>query len=99
MTRTEHLLTILAEECNEVAQRVTKALRFGLTEVQSGQSDNNAERMAAEMADLVAVWEMLVDAGLVWPLYCLSDRIHGKKNKIHTYLEYSRTCGTLEGDE
>ena len=29
MTREEHLLTIVAEECAEVAQRATKALRFG----------------------------------------------------------------------
>lgn len=28
MTRAEHLLTILEEECIEVAQRISKALRF-----------------------------------------------------------------------
>jgi len=29
----EHLLIILAEECSEVAQRASKALRFGLREI------------------------------------------------------------------
>ncbi len=33
MNRRDHLLDILAEECAEVAIRVSKALRFGLDEV------------------------------------------------------------------
>lgn len=31
MTRSEHLLAILAEECDEVGQRAMKALRFTLS--------------------------------------------------------------------
>jgi hypothetical protein len=34
MNPTEHLLSCLAEECAEVAQRASKSLRFGLSEVQ-----------------------------------------------------------------
>lgn len=30
------LLVLLAEECVEVAQRATKAIRFGLGEIQEG---------------------------------------------------------------
>lgn len=45
MKRHEHLLSILAEECCEVGQRVSKALRFGLDEVQPGQDLSNAERI------------------------------------------------------
>jgi hypothetical protein len=37
MTREQHLLTILAEECGEVVQRASKAIRFGLDESQPGQ--------------------------------------------------------------
>jgi len=63
MTRSEHLLVILAEECNEVAQRVSKALRFGLEEIQPGQGKTNAERISDELDDLMAVLEMLCDEG------------------------------------
>ena len=55
MVRREHLLTCLAEECTEVGQRVTKALRFGLAEVQAGQTLTNRQRIAEEYRDLVAV--------------------------------------------
>jgi NTP pyrophosphatase (non-canonical NTP hydrolase) len=58
MTRTEHLLSITAEECAEVAQRVTKAMRFGLTEIQPGQPFTNADRIMAEFNDLQAMIEM-----------------------------------------
>ena len=58
MTRTDHLLTIVAEEAVEVAQRATKALRFGLTEVQEGHDANNADRLLRELNDLAAVVEI-----------------------------------------
>ena len=48
MTREEHLLTIVAEECNEVAQRATKALRFSLEEIEPGQEFSNRERLFQE---------------------------------------------------
>lgn len=60
MNRTEHLLWVLAEECAEVAQRASKAARFGLDEVQPGQALTNEERLWQEMCDLCAVGEMLI---------------------------------------
>jgi len=90
MNRTEHLLTILAEESAEVAQRATKALRFGLDEVQPDHVWNNRERIVQELNDLWAVAEML---GI-----CRVDRIaiDRKKAKVEAFLEYSKKCGTLQ---
>ena len=59
MNRQEFLLTIMAEECVEVAQRISKALRFGLDEVQPGQEFKNSERILGEMMDLLAVAQMI----------------------------------------
>lgn len=89
MQRHEHLLSTLAEECCEVAQRATKSLRFGLTEVQPGQDLDNATRIMHEMADLFAVYEM---AGLP-PI----DRelVEAKREKVEKYLRYSESMGTL----
>ncbi len=61
MTRQEHLLVILMEECAEVAQRASKALRFGLTEIQPGQALTNAQRIEYELGDLYTIHEMLKD--------------------------------------
>jgi hypothetical protein len=100
MTRTEHLLTILAEECAEVAQRVSKALRFGLAEVQPGQPHTNAERINAEVSDLMAVLEMLHDAGAL-PVLSPSMAVYklaalSKKVKVEKFLEFSAGRGLVD---
>lgn len=97
MTHNEHLLTILAEECVEVAQRATKALRFGLSEVQTGQALNNSERIARELEDLVALVELCQVHALL--PFLDRERIEAKKQKVATYLAYSRDCGTLAGSD
>lgn len=92
MKRTEYLLVKLAEECMEVGQRATKALAFGLTEVQPGQSFTNAERISQEVGDLISVLEMLrpeVPAPA-------QEAIETHKAQVAHYMEYSVGCGTLE---
>jgi len=89
MTRDEHLMTIAMEECAEVAQRVSKALRFGMEEIQPGQPLTNAERIRQEYSDLAATLEML---GIGAPLGRWMDE---KRAKVTQFLEYSAQCGTL----
>lgn len=80
------LLTILAEECCEVGQRVSKSLRFGVTEVQPGQSLSNQDRLSDEVGDLLAMIDTLIDRGLLSP-----DRISeaklSKRAKLYRYLQ------------
>lgn len=94
MNNAEHLLSCLAEECAEVAQRVSKALRFGLEEIQPGQAFTNAERIAQELNDLVAVVELLEEAGLL-PRTGTMLAIEQKKLKVGQFMEYAKRCGTL----
>lgn len=94
MNRQEHLLAILAEECAEVAQRASKALRFGLGEVQPGQELTNAERIEGELTDLFSVVLMLVDEGHL----VLKDRRGAevaKRAKVEKFLQLSEQLGTL----
>ncbi len=58
--RQREILTVLIEECAEVQQRATKALRFGMGEIQPGQSYTNSTRLATEVGDLSAVLDMAV---------------------------------------
>jgi NTP pyrophosphatase (non-canonical NTP hydrolase) len=96
MTRADHLLWILAEECAEVAQRASKAARFGLSEVQPGQEKTNAERIMEEYADLYAVVEMLINERLVpFERIKLFQGMEAKKAKVEKFLAYSQKCGTL----
>lgn len=96
MNRTEHLLTIMAEECNEVAQRISKALRFGLEEKQEGQEFTNAERIEHEMADLLTVRAMLTEGGALREPKNLAERCLRKLDKVECYLRYSVECGTFQ---
>lgn len=95
MNRREHLLTCLSEECHEVGQRVSKALRFGLTEVQQGQPLNNADRIAEELRDLIAVAKILEAEGAIEGFDPNLDQILAKREKIESYMQISRREGVL----
>lgn len=92
MNRSEYLLTCLAEECAEVAQRVSKALRFGLNEIQAGQASNNAERVSDELADVLAMIEIAVREDIIpEPIADVSAKLA----KIERFMAISREQGTL----
>ena len=96
MNRLEHLLTIAGEEGSEVAQRASKANRFGLKEVEPGQKKDNVERLLGEFFDLVAMIDMLEDEGhLKVDLEVMGKHIEKKKAQVEKFLLYSKEQGTL----
>ena len=90
MNRSEYLLTCLAEEANEVGQGVAKALRFGLAETEPGQPSSNAERVVAEVSDLLGVYLILRDEGVLPPIdfrpQSLSEIKSRKLEKIEHFM-------------
>jgi hypothetical protein len=103
MTRIEHLMICLMEECAEVSQRASKSLRFGVNEIQPGQAETNAQRLAGEMVDLMTVYSMLVKDGVLPSLGILTGESaaasRAKRDKVEKFLLYSAECGTLTPDE
>lgn len=98
MNRTEYLLIQAASECNEVAHRATKALHFGLNEVEPGQSLTNAQRIVEEFVDLLGVMSMLEDQGLIQiPVGAeLFSSIAAKKAKVEKFMRFAaEKCGTI----
>lgn len=89
MTRQEHLLVKVMEECAEVQQRVAKILRFGMDEVQPGQRQDNRERLCVELDDLFGVLEMVGVSTRDLARVC------AHQEKVERYLDYSRQLGTL----
>ena len=89
MTREQHILTCLAEECAEVAQRASKAIRFGMDEVQPGQEHDNKLRLEAELGDLMGACDML---GIV-PRQVERDL---KPARVERYMRLSQSLGMLE---
>lgn len=91
LSETEHLLTCLAEECSEVAHRVSKALRFGLKEIEPGKTADNATRIAAEVTDLLAIVDMLEERGVLKA----SREFTAKKEKVLHCMEYANQVHAL----
>lgn len=91
MNETEYLLTVLSEECAEVAQRACKAARFGLREIQPGQPEDNTRRLERELADLMAVAKLL-------GLRVREKDKAAKRKKLKKFMDYSRKIGALVAD-
>jgi NTP pyrophosphatase (non-canonical NTP hydrolase) len=89
MNKTEHLLTILNEECGEAIQEACKAIRFGLSDVKPGQPDDNKRRLERELAQVMAMAELL---GLTIRAQDKAEKI----KKVRKYMGYSKGLGTLK---
>ena len=93
MNTIEYVLTCLSEECAEVQQNISKALRFGLDDTWKDMPDN-ATKIAIEYADLIAVAEMLEEMGVI-SAQNRTEMISAKKAKVLKYMEYARKRGCL----
>lgn len=100
MDRAEYLLSIVGEEGSEVAHRTSKAMRFGLDEIQPGQPDTNGERLRFEVYDVITTYLIAAEEndGLP-PLHLDPDIIAQvtatKRAKIEKFMAISREQGTL----
>jgi hypothetical protein len=93
LNKEQYLLTLIQEECAEVSQRASKAIRFGLYEIQPGQELNNWERLRQEFVDLWTVMTLL-DRDLV-NFDFDNDDVTAKINKIKKYSQISKDRGIL----
>lgn len=101
LTRKQYLLQCLQEECMEVAERASKAVRFGLDEVPAlehlpGNVDryNNAQMIMGEVNDLMGVLHLLWVEDIIPTIDY--DRVILKTAKVEKYMTYSRKLGILE---
>jgi hypothetical protein len=85
----KELLTILMEECSEVTIRASKLKRFGKDEMQPGRSFTNSERLSAEIGDIFAVVERMVECDLVDAMDIDIFRKH-KHEKLDKYMQAKR---------
>lgn len=90
----EHLLTCLIEEAAEIQQAATKALRFGTDDGYPGSKTTNAQNIARECCDIVAIIEMLEDKGIIEKTGTMLA-IQRKKAKVSAFMEYVKARGTL----
>jgi hypothetical protein len=94
------LLTILSEEGAEIGEllgliqvavaraqvRTSKALRFGIEEVQPGQDLSNAIRLGREIGDFLEVLDRLIAAGVI-PQDSIDDGRASKRRQLAKFLQ------------
>jgi hypothetical protein len=95
MNRAESIINRIGEECCETAQRVSKALLFGLDEIQPGQPYNNAERLIHELHDIVGVAMMAHREGLIPNPIPDEATVEAKRVRVEKYIELQRSMGRL----
>lgn len=95
MNTNEHLLTCLSEECAEIQYQISKALRFGFDDIPPGEMKTNAELIKFEFIDLMAVYGMCVEAGLLEDIDGCGEQLIEKTQKVRKWLQYAKQRGTL----
>jgi NTP pyrophosphatase (non-canonical NTP hydrolase) len=100
MTLSPYYLVKIAEEAAEVAQIALKAAHFGLSETQPGRDETNAQRVYAELNDLLSVVNELANvAGGEFDFQPDDFAMVKKAEKVAGYLRYSQSLGLVEADE
>lgn len=67
-------MTITAEECAEVIQELCKIVRFG-------SSEENLQRLEKEFGDLLCMYQLLQDNGLI-DVGRVATAVSNKKKKL-----------------
>jgi hypothetical protein len=92
VTKQEHLLTILAEECSEVIKEVSKCLRFGMEDKGVRMEYTNGERLHTELVDLVSTIKLLHQEKV---LKYRPTSFQKKIERTERYIQYAIEKGTI----
>lgn len=98
MTINENLLVVASEECSEISQAISKAIRFGMQNHNPyNNGTNNEYEILVEYYQLQAVFEMLVERGIVRKLTDdeIDTIVADKKAKVKHYEELSSSLGIV----
>ena len=87
MTKIEHLLTCMSEECAEVIKEVSKALRFGLDDSHPCEPGTNHVRIERELNDLYGTIELLAENGIHFKR--VEALVFDKKLRIKNFMGYA----------
>lgn len=102
MTREELLLVQLMEECNEVAQAISKRLRFGKDHTHPSVKGTTTDRIMLELIDLCALVTMCEQEGILPFVSNMTDgteQVYAKMQRVEEYLLLSKQEGILHEKE
>lgn len=99
MKQYENILVTVSEECAEIQQAVSKALRFGLDNHHPDNKITNAEQIIKEYYELSALVGLLQSYSLLptYNEYEITTIFDKKIANVAKWQEVSFDVGTLEG--
>jgi len=80
------ILQITTEECAEVIQRITKAQRFGMNEIEPGQNHTNSYRLGHEIGNLLVMVDKLKAEEMILPV-AIENGAQDKRRKLLVYMQ------------
>jgi len=95
MTRLQHLLIKLAEECNELSKAAQKSALFGLDKGHPNGTTSNEDDMQREFNDILALISMLKDDNYLEKIHENKKLIEIKKEKVEFYIKYAMDIGSI----
>ena len=78
----------IIKEAAELQQRATKLLRFGVLEVQPGQSDSNRRRLGLELGDLLETMSHAECAGIINPDDVAEGQFR-KRRQLEKFMQHA----------
>lgn len=99
MRKNEYLALVAMEECAEIQQAISKALRFGFDDHHPTRAnETNEEQLLTEFYQLTAMMEELQKQGVIKGF--TQDQIEEVKQKkiekVYKYMDYSKEKALLE---
>jgi len=91
MNKIEYLMTVLSEECAEVAELCSKVNRFGIDNIAPDETLSNRKRLINELNDIYGVVALLMEEQIL-PEKCINGAlVQTKKKKVDSYYkEYKK---------
>ena len=98
MNKEQMLLTLLSEECAEVAQLASKSIRFGLDSCDPTTGKSNMSALHQELIDIIAVVQYLnYEYNFRFDFDNIDWKaVAAKKERIDKYMKYSVDLGRLK---
>lgn len=99
MRKNEYLALVAMEECAEIQQALSKALRFGFDDHHPARADEtNEEQLLTEFYQLTAMMEELQKQGVIkgFTQDQIEDVKRKKIEKVYKYMDYSKEKALLE---
>jgi len=78
-------LEILAEECAELIQAKSKMVRFGAQSINPETGELNIDYFNQEVADVLALFEILMENGVIFDRDRLRTLINKKRDKMRRF--------------